>query len=115
MFGAAGLEVLVGEVDREGLEACVDYILFPLLIASDSIAATRQPSSQTPADREPALPALKSDRTAELALSCLEALLRRCPGAAGAQTVALLNRFSAVVMLPASSTSEEVSLQLVLI
>lgn len=109
MPGGAGLEVLVTEADREGLEACMDYVLFPLLIASDSIVATRQPSSQAPAGQAPALPALKSDRAAELALSCLEALLRRCPGAAGAQTVALLNRLSAVVMLPASSTSEEVS------
>lgn len=43
---AAGLEVLVSELDPLGLSGCLDYLCFPLLLALDSIAAARAPQQQ---------------------------------------------------------------------
>ncbi|GAB4823772.1 hypothetical protein N2152v2_010818 [Parachlorella kessleri] len=114
----AGLEVLVGELDPRGLAACLDYLLFPLLLAADSVAATRSaPTATDPgvARDAAAVPAMGNDKAAEAALSCLAAALGRCGGCqSGEQLLGMLQRLTPVLALGPSRACEEVRLRALL-
>lgn len=127
----AALREALGEVSAEGLALCADYVLFPLHMMLEAIAATRQPSpssaaggkgQQQPPPQGPAaaagdaaaagalmvLPAMSSDRAAEAALACVLSVLRRCPSPSGDGLLALLRRLAAVLELPQGAASEEI-------
>lgn len=42
-----GLEAVVRELPPAGLVACLDYLLFPLLLALNSLVAARQAGGET--------------------------------------------------------------------
>lgn len=104
------LRQLLEAANLEGLKGCVDYVLFPLQLALDAVAATR--GTDTPGDSSAAvaLPALASDKAAEAALAALLALMRRCPCDKPEQLLALLQRLSAVLAAPREKMSEELRL-----
>ena len=57
----------------------------------------------------PPVPAAKSDKVAELALSCCKTLLERCPPQHGDRVLELLQRIGAVAALDRAAAAEEVS------
>lgn len=109
-------------MSAEGLALCADYVLFPLHMMLEAIAATRQPGQQPPTQQGlaaaagdaaaagalMALPAMSSDRAAEAALACVLSVLRRCPSQSADGLLALLRRLAAILELPQGATSEEI-------
>jgi TELO2-interacting protein 1 len=109
-----------------GVQSCVDYVIFPLQVMLDAIAATRGRGSGNAGENNlklssssssaatnathtstppttAAFPALKSDKTAEAALSALLTLLQRgkqCSN--GDQLLSLLHRLCEILALPRS-------------
>ena len=88
------LEAVLSEVSPAGLLACWDYVSFPLLLLVDSVAQCRQGdggpagagAAATPAAQQQQqqqqqqqlpVPAARSDRVAEAALSCIKTLTSR--------------------------------------
>lgn len=126
------LQEALREVSAEGLALCTDYVLFPLHMMLEAIAATRQPGTSSAASgkgQQPpppqqgpaaaagdaaaagalmALPAMSSDRAAEAALACVLSVLRRCPSQSGDGLLALLRRLAAILELPQGAASEEI-------
>ena len=107
----AALEGVLQGCSPSGLQGCIDYVMFPLLMMLDSIASTRQRVDGEPETGATAvaLPAMSSDRAAEAAVACLRCLLQRCSLQAGESLVAMLSRLAAILQLP--TTSEELRLQ----
>lgn len=56
----------------------------------------------------PPVPAAKSDKVAELALSCCKTLLERCPPPDRERVLELLHRIGAVAALKREAAAEEV-------
>lgn len=126
---------VVLDAQPAGLAACFDYVTFPLLLVLESAAAARQPAAAAAAaanhtqdkdstsrshsssggggvvpqapDAVP-VPAAGSDRVVEALLSCLLALLGRCPGVEHDQALSLLQRLLPLLQLPRDAASEEV-------
>ena len=80
--GLTALHSLLESIDPKGLSGCTDYVLFPLMLIIDSVAPSRQkqasadtvasdPSVSTHGEEpgEAAVPAAKSDKVAEAAMS----------------------------------------------
>ena len=111
---AAELRSTVGKAEADGLHGCVDYVLFPLLLGVDSIAATRQqPESPLEAgggsELSLAMPGIRSDAASEALLSCLAALLQRRLCDNSEQVLGVLHRLAVVLALPPGAASEEAS------
>ena len=113
------LTQIIQALEPAGMQACVDYVIFPLQVAVEAIATTRgsfgstsDSSSSSSAAAPPvvALPALKSDKAAEAALGALLALLQRSRCSGGDQLLSLLQRLSCILVLPRKNISEEVRL-----
>lgn len=123
----AALAAALEEASQAGLQQCLDYVLFPLLMMLDAIAATRQASGAgssgasggSQAARSPAgegaaagalmaLPAMGSDRAAEAALGCVLRVLRRCPAQSGDALLGMLRRLASLLELPPGAASEEI-------
>eukprot|EP00887_Chlorella_sp_A99_P000587 scaffold17.g587.t1 len=112
------LQAVIDALEPAGIQGCLDYALFPLLLAVDSIAAQRsggagaqrprRGSGGPPPGPPVPLPAMASDRAAEAALACMLALLGRAHCEAGQQLLSLLQRLSTVLMLPPAAAAEEV-------
>lgn len=105
--------------NADGLQACFDYVSFPLLLMLDSVAAVRLPAAASADDgsAEPApggaaaqqiaIPAASSDRVAEALVQCLQALLQRCRCADPDQLVTVLHKLVPLLQLDRSRASEE--------
>lgn len=117
----AALAAALQEVSQAGLQQCQDYVLFPLGMMLDAIAATRQArqpqqggGAAAPAGEAAAagalmaLPAMSADRPAEAALGCVLCLLRRCPLQSGEALAGMLRRLASILELPAGAASEEI-------
>ena len=109
-----GLAAVVREADRGGLQGCLDYVLFPLLLAADSITLLRQQARGPGHPLAAPVPAMAADQAAEAALTCLAELLQRCHCQQGQQLASMLQRLLPVVMLPPAVASEEVRHQALL-
>ena len=86
--GLTALHSLLESIDPIGLSGCTDYVLFPLMLIIDSVAPSRQkqastgtvasdpavspPSTHGEEPGEAAVPAAKSDKVAEAAMSELK-------------------------------------------
>lgn len=110
---------------QAGLQQCMDYVLFPLVMMLDAAAALRQPPNGSSSERGQqagsaaavaaegeagalmALPAMSSDRAVEAVLGCVRVLLRRCAFQAGQGLLGLLRRLAAMLALPEVTASEE--------
>ncbi|KAL4440079.1 hypothetical protein ABPG75_003080 [Micractinium tetrahymenae] len=126
------LEAALQEAPQAGLQQCMDYVLFPLLMMLDAAAALRQARGSSGSSSEGgqragsaappegaagalmALPAMSSDRAVEAALGCMRALLQRCAFQAGEGLLGVLRRLAAMLALPEGATSEEVREQALL-
>ena len=102
---SSGLEALLLGAQPAGLQACFDYVMFPLHLMLDSIAAARMRHQGAGSTPVLSVPAMAADGAAEAALGCLHALLQRCHCQEGDKLVGLLQRLAAVLAL--SATSEE--------
>ncbi|CAL8470133.1 g9675 [Coccomyxa elongata] len=103
------LNALLQTVDGVGLLGCSDYVLYPLLFIVDSIYVSRnKPDGPADAAAVPPVPAAKSDKVAELALSCCKTLLERCPPPDRERVLELLHRIGAVAALKREAAAEEV-------
>lgn len=121
-----------------GLQACLDYILFPLSMALDSIVACRRSSFERSAEDKVinvydssgnldsmdqsqekrlavAIPAMSLDRTAEIAVETVLCLLERCHCEREEQLVGILERLHLLLSVPRDKLSEEVRLGTLLI
>lgn len=121
----AALEAAVQEVPQAGLQQCMDYVLFPLVMMLDVAAALRQTTrpgggksseqagsaaaatAEGEAGALMALPAMSPDRAVEAALGCVRVLLHRCSFQSGQGLLGLLRRLAAMLALPAGAASEE--------
>ncbi len=116
------LQQVLLNLEPAGVQSCVDYVIFPLQVALDAIAATRgggggsssgdggAPTTSTPSTTA-AFPALKSDKTAEAALSALLILLQKGTECTrGDQLLSLLHRLCGILALPREAVSEEIRL-----
>lgn len=133
------LAAVLPALEPAGLQACLDYVAFPLTAILASVAAARQaPSSggshpgggaslqsgmrggtaaagkealpAVPPPAELAVPAARSDRAAEAVLSCLHALLAHCALCEADQLVGVAQRLLPLVALPRAAGGEEVRL-----
>ena len=120
-------------ISPAGLQACSDYVLFPLLFIADSVQICRSAKGGAPSclsccltlssnvvDMNGAVgagisaaplsvPAASSDRVAEQALACCRAVLEHSAVTHAARFHELLQRISAVAALHRSSATEEVN------
>jgi hypothetical protein len=73
------LDGVLAQVSPAGLQACWDYVCFPLLLLVDSVQQCRQGdgAAAAAAAQELPVPAARSDRVAEAALSCVKTLHSR--------------------------------------
>lgn len=105
-----------------GLQQCQDYVMFPLLLMLDAIAANRQntqngqqqgaaAASSGEAAALMALPAMSSDRAAEAALACLLQVVRRCIFQTSDSLLSILRRLASVLEISRDAVSEEIRLQ----
>ncbi|KAK9790524.1 hypothetical protein WJX73_010492 [Symbiochloris irregularis] len=102
------LQTVVSTAGRPGLQACVDYVLLPLVHLMDSIAHLSKGGDDDSQELVP-FPAASSQKVAEAAVACASALLERCMPE-GEAVINLLPRFAAVAQLDRNSASEEVRL-----
>ncbi|KAK9915923.1 hypothetical protein WJX75_006066 [Coccomyxa subellipsoidea] len=102
------LSSLLCTLNVEGLRGCSSYVLFPLLFIVDSTYASRNKAGDHSEAPAAPVPAAKSDKVAELALSCCKTLLERCPGQTEECKLELLQRIGAVAALSRTAASEEV-------
>jgi hypothetical protein len=100
--------------DPVGLQACFDYVMYPLLFMLESVAGARAPASSTSSDARPpaaaavTVPAMKNDRAAEAALQCVVSLLQRVQGLEQDQLLPVLQAAAGLLALPAGAATEEV-------
>jgi hypothetical protein len=112
----ASLAAAAAAADEVGLQACFDYVMYPLLFMLESIAACRTPpasnssSSSSSASRTAAVtvPAMKQDVAAEAALQCVLALLQRVRGLEQDQLLPVLQAAAGLLALPPGAATEEV-------
>lgn len=107
------LQGVVAAAEPAGLQGCLDYVLFPLLLAVDSISIVHAADATSESRKAVPLPAMAAHHAAEAALACLAGLLQRTACQQPQQLTNLLQHLLAVVMLPPSATPEELR-QLVL-
>ncbi|KAJ7549328.1 hypothetical protein O6H91_07G049000 [Diphasiastrum complanatum] len=100
------------DVPAAGLQTCIDYVLFPLLLLLDaSVDCRASPvlskfttvSTQSKGEK----PFLVADKVAEGVLSCLEVILERCSAKNVNQMSMLLRKLTAAAMLSPDEASEE--------
>jgi hypothetical protein len=109
------LAAAVTTADPAGLQACFDYVTYPLLFMLESVAAARSPASSSEARAGAAavtVPAMKNDRAAEAALQCVVALLQRVQGLEQDQLLPVLKAAAGLLALPAGAATEEVRCEL---
>lgn len=97
----SGLCVLLQEADPIGLQLCLDYLLFPLIMILDCSVATADRKRQ-------AIPAAESKRVVLKTLACICAVTERCQCEREEQLVGLIQRLSEVVS--AQGSSEDIKL-----
>jgi hypothetical protein len=111
------LAAAVAAADPVGLQACFDYVMYPLLFMMESTAAARSPassssSSSTGRTAAVTVPAMKNDRAAEAALQCVLALLQRVQELEQDQMLPVLQAAAGMLALPPGAATEEVRLRL---
>jgi hypothetical protein len=112
----AMLEQVITSSKVEGLQECLDYVLFPLQLSLDAIYAFYQTKGdeEVPQHSESSsfaqLSALSSLKVAETALLVLLSLMERCCCRRLPQLMALLQRVSSLLTLPRDNVSEEFQL-----
>lgn len=112
----AMLEQVITSSKAEGLQECLDYVLFPLQLSLDAIYAFHQTKEdeELPQHSESSsfaqLSALSSLKVAETALLVLSSLMERCYCRRLPQLMALLQRVSSLLTLPRDNVSEEFQL-----
>jgi hypothetical protein len=110
------LAAAVATADSVGLQACFDYVMYPLLFMLESAAAARIPASSTSSSSDGAraeaaavtVPAMKNDRAAEAALQCVVSLLQRVRGLEQDQLLPVLKAAAGLMALQAGAATEEV-------
>eukprot|EP00955_Chlamydomonas_euryale_P098920 365182-Chlamydomonas_euryale.AAC.11 len=80
----AALAAAVDGAEPSGLAGCFDYVMFPLLLVVDSIAPARSAMAGTSGGgsggggSDVAVPAARSDRVADAALTCVRDIVACC-------------------------------------
>lgn len=103
------LTAYVREAPPLGLQACLDYILFPLLLLLDASVACRSAKHMDSVNspRRDGTLFMISDSVAEGVLSCLEELLRRCTLTTIDQLSMIIKKLTSGALLSPSEASEE--------
>lgn len=110
------LEQVISDSEVEGLQDCLDYLLFPLQLSMDAIYVFRQSEEDVNASQSSErssfaqLSAFSSLKVAETALQVVLSLMKVCSCSRVPQLLALLQRVSSLLTLPHAETSEELRL-----
>ncbi|KAL3699023.1 hypothetical protein R1sor_017045 [Riccia sorocarpa] len=100
------LQRVLKDIDPAGLQKCMDYVLFPLLLLLDAAVSTRT-SSVRDTNAVKARQMVIPDRVAERTLSCVEVVLQRCTLETNQQMTMMLRKLTGAAMLTASEAAEE--------
>ncbi|XP_058106780.1 uncharacterized protein LOC131250207 isoform X2 [Magnolia sinica] len=94
-----------------GLQPCLDYTLFPLLLLLDAAVLCRSKqkavSEGIGIDNDIHMPHMISDRVAEGALQCLEEVLMKCHLGSVNQMIVVLKKLTSGALLCPSEAAEE--------
>lgn len=103
------LTAYVREAPPLGLQACLDYILFPLLLLLDASVSCRSAKKMDSVNspRRDGTLFMISDSIAESVLSCLEELLQRCTLTTIDQLSMIIKKLTSGALLSPSEASEE--------
>ncbi|KAF6264998.1 hypothetical protein COO60DRAFT_1187513 [Scenedesmus sp. NREL 46B-D3] len=116
------LALAVTAAHPTGLQACFDYVMYPLMFMLESVAAARTPASSSSSSSSSSsnagaraaavtVPAMKNDLAAEAALQCVLALLLRVRELEQDQVLAVLQGAAGVLALPPGTATEEMRLK----
>lgn len=97
------LEELVGKEPVGGLEECLDYLLFPIVLLLDGAVACRANNGA----QEGHMRLNVGDKVAERAVACLSAVLEKCPCQSVPQMITLIRKLTGAAMLSPADASEE--------
>jgi len=104
----SGLDTLLQEVDVQGLQACIEYVLFPLRLILDCASGgggeqQKQQHQHQHQQGGVAIPAASSERVVEATLKCLFTVLCRCNIERKEQILSVIARLTA--LLPENNNS----------
>ncbi|KAI8111485.1 hypothetical protein M9435_003985 [Picochlorum sp. BPE23] len=106
------LAQILAQVDHEGLQACLDYALFPLSVVVDAAVSSRD-ESRKPDDEEREedergfVDALRRDDAVLETVKCMKVLLTRCKLYDDRQMASLAQKLMMLLSLPEEFLSEQ--------
>ncbi|CAM6129670.1 unnamed protein product [Calypogeia fissa] len=102
------LQKVLKKVPSAGLQRCIDYALFPLVLLLDAAVANRSSKPLHQMEFSAKNQEVRvGDRVAEGVLSCLEVILERCVLETPSQATMLLRKLTSAAMLSPKEAAEE--------